>query len=350
MDYRLSHFVLMVLGLMLFLPAAGKNSPLDIQRAEVQSFIQEMSNKHQVPLPELTGVLAQSMRISKAERLILPTEPGKPRSWKAYRARFIERPRLKEGIKFWQQHQPYLERAQSQFGVPPEIIVAILGVESFYGKYQGNFRVLDVLATLAFHFPVHAARDRSAFFRAQLEEFLLYTRRYQLSIADIRGSFAGAIGIPQFMPSSINQFALDFDDDGMIDLHYSPADAIGSVAYFLKQHGWQQELEFDYPVTRQENASPQAWLANDLQAKHQASQLTAAGFVLARPVPGYLLGLVDLESADAPTEYRAGTANFFAITQYNRSFFYAAAVVDLARALLARHEVVGLNQSPTAPK
>jgi membrane-bound lytic murein transglycosylase B len=152
------------------------------------------------------------------------------------------------------------------------------------------------------------------------------------------------------MPGSINQFAQDFDGDGIIDLHNSVADAIGSVGSFLQQHGWQRGLEPDFPVTAQAHSSATPWLANNLEAQHQATELLQAGFFVFQTPPNYLLGLIDLESPDAPTEYRAGTANFFAITKYNRSFFYAAAVVDLARALQIHHDRVALSQFPTAPK
>ncbi len=340
----------MLSGLMFFAPASGKNKLLDVQSRVVQTFIQEVSAKHQIAAADLTALLAQSVRITDVEKLILASTPGKPRSWKAYRERFVEPVRLEAGIAFWQQYQHWLERAQTQFGVPPEIIVAIIGVETLYGKHQGNFRVLDVLCTLAFHFPSQAARNRSAFFQTQLEEFLIYTRRSGVSATDIRGSFAGAIGIPQFMPGSINQFAQDFDGDGMIDLHNSVADAIGSVGSFLQQQGWRRGLEPDFPVIVQDKTTATHWLANDLEARHQAAELLQAGFFVSQTPPDYLLGLVDLESPNAPTEYRAGTANFFAITKYNRSFFYAAAVVDLARALQIHHEGLALSQFPTAPK
>jgi membrane-bound lytic murein transglycosylase B len=350
MDFRFSHFVLTVTVLMFLLPVHGKNQPLNIHLPEVQTFIQAISEKHQIPKDELSQILAQSMRLPTVEKLILPFAPGKPRSWKAYRARFIEPVRLEGGIEFWHRHVYWLERAEKQYGVAPEIIIAILGVETIYGKHQGSFRVLDVLTTLGFHFPIQAPRDRSVFFREQLEQFLIYTRRQQIPATDVRGSFAGAIGIPQFMPSSIMQFAVDFDADGVIDLRLSPADAIGSVASFLVQHGWQRGLELDFPVTAKENSISKLWLANDLQARHKRDQLGGAGFEVASSLQDQLLGLIDLESPGAPTEYRAGTANFFAITQYNRSFFYAAAVADLARALQARYSTLAVNQSPIAPK
>jgi membrane-bound lytic murein transglycosylase B len=352
MDFQFLRLFLTRLGLMFFFPAQGKNDRLDIHRPEVQTFIQEVSSKHQISATELTQLLAQSVRLPAVEKLILPTAPGQARSWQAYRARFVEPVRIESGVEFWSQHQTWLQRAQAQFGVPAEIIVAILGVETIYGKHQGNFRVLDVLATLSFHFPSHAPRDRSVFFKTQLEEFLIYTHRNRLAASEIDGSFAGAIGIPQFMPSSMTQFAVDFDGDGKIDLRNSAADAIGSVGAFLVQHGWQRGLELDFPVTAKENSEPKFWLANDLQAKHNTAELSQAGFQLAAPLPQpYLLGLVDLESPDAPTEYRAGTANFFAITQYNRSFFYAAAVIDLARALRVRTGILGrVNQFPNLPK
>lgn len=317
------------------------NAPLPLDPEQVQAFAAYMATTHQWAIDETRTLLNQAQRLPDVEKLILPVAPGKPRSWQAYRARFIEPVRVQGGLAFWQQHASWLERAHNEFGVPEEIIVAILGIETIYGRQQGNYRVIDVLTTLGFHFPREAPRDRAPFFRAQLEAFLLYTRRNQLSATDIRGSFAGAIGIPQFMPSSITQFALDFDHDGVIDLRTSVPDAIGSVGAFLLNHGWQRELAWDFPLSVRENSDASAWLAHDLRAKHNANQLAQAGFEVATPLPvDYPLGLINLESPDSATEYRAATLNFFAITQYNRSFFYAAAVVDLARVLRARYDSI----------
>lgn len=308
--------------------------PLETQRADVQAFITAMNTLHGFDRTALEQTLAQARTLSEIQRLILPSAPGKPRSWQAYRARFVEPKRIRAGREFMATYAAPLAQAQAQFGVPAEIISAIIGIETLYGQQTGEFRVLEVLTTLAFDFPREAPRDRSAQFRSQLEEYLLYTRRNALAPDSVRGSFAGAIGIPQFMPSSLNQFAVDFDADGVVDLRSSFVDAIGSVAAFLARHGWQAGVPVDFALDPQ-NTNTEPWLANDLQVRHRASALQQAGFVFpeARPDDSVLLGVIDLETPKQATQHRAGSVNFFAITQYNRSFFYAAAVADLARAL-----------------
>ena len=341
----LSFLVLLSAALTNALAQTSSSASLEVQRAEIQAFITDMNTLHGFDRSALEATLSQARTLSEIQRLILPSAPGKPRSWQAYRARFVEPKRIRTGREFMATYAAPLAQAQTQFGVSAEIISAIIGIETLYGKQQGNFRVLDVLATLAFDFPREAPRDRSAQFRSQLEEYLLYTRRNSLAPDSVRGSFAGAIGIPQFMPSSLNQFAVDFDADGVVDLRNSVADAIGSVAAFLARHGWQSGMPVDFALDAQ-NTNTEPWLANDLQARYRASALQQAGFAFpeTRPDDTVLLGVVDLETPDQATQYRAGSANFFAITKYNRSFFYAAAVSDLARALMS-----GLEQKTSTP-
>lgn len=307
---------------------------LDIERPDVKAFIADVSTRHNIAASDLESVLAQARILPEVTKLILPSVPDKSRSWVAYRARFIEPVRLRRGERFLRDHAATLARAEHDFGVPAEIITALLGVESIYGQHQGHFRVLDSLATLGFHFPTEAPRDRAPFFRAELEAFLVYVRHNKLAPETLRGSFAGAMGIPQFMPSSILQFAVDFDGDGTIDLHRSVSDAIGSVAHFLAQHGWQRDIVVDSPAKLNESIDPSAWIANDLMVRYTTHEWHALGVdVEGNIAPDLKLGLVDLASPDVLTEYRVGTVNFFAITRYNRSFFYAAAVADLADSL-----------------
>jgi membrane-bound lytic murein transglycosylase B len=229
--------------------------------------------------------------------------------------------------------------------VPAEIIVAIIGVETIYGSNTGNFRVMDTLTTLAFDYPNTPTRDaRMQFFRGELENLLLFARESHIDPFSLQGSYAGAIGLPQFMPSSIRQYAVDFDGKGNIDLRNSPVDAIGSVAHFLSAHGWRRGLPLAYPIaiadTPANAQTIQAMLAKGLEATYTLDDIKAFGLTpnVDPEAAGLKYGLIDLQNANGPTEYWLGTDNFFAITKYNRSFFYAMSVVDLSLAIRAARE------------
>ena len=191
---------------------------------------------------------------------MMPPPAGTAKNWAAYRDRFVEPQRIAAGTRFWQDNAEWLQRAEERWGVPAQIIVGIVGVETFYGRITGNFRVLDVLATLSFDFPTGRS-DRSAFFRDELEAFLLLSRREGLDPTLPKGSFAGAMGLPQFMPSSINRYAVDFDGDGRIDLANSTADVIGSVANYLAAFGWQRGMptQYEVAVPVDTSAAPRCW-------------------------------------------------------------------------------------------
>ena len=261
-----------------------------------------------------------------------PPAPKLP-DWQTYRARFLQPVRIDGGLKFWEQHAGALERATQEHGVPAEIIVAIIGVETLYGRNTGKFPTIQALSTLAFDFP-----PRAAYFRKELEQFLLYCRENGLDPLTPRGSYAGAIGTPQFMPGSIRSYATDFDGDGRIDLVNSPVDAIGSVARFLAIHGWQKDRDLYYPVTLAENADPASLLARGPKPELSIADLRAAGITSPLSLPAdQPLMLVDLPNGANPPSYVIGTGNFYAITRYNRSFFYAMAVTELAEVLHQRH-------------
>ena len=217
------------------------------------------------------------------------------------------------------------------------IIVGILGIETIYGRNTGRFRVLDALTTLAFSYPESPNRlARMAFFRLELENALLFARQDGIDPLSLLGSYAGAVGLPQFMPGSIIKYAVDFDGDGRIDLRTSAADAIGSVANFLVKHGWQrgEQHELVYPVTVSPNRAWEPFIGQGLEAKFSQGELVAAGVNPGLPLPtGILFGLVDLQNGLEPTEYWLATNNFYAITQYNRSYFYAMSVIELGRAV-----------------
>ena len=308
----------------------------------VSEFINQMSEQHSFNQDELNTLFSQVHYLEKVVKLINPSTSGKNKNWTAYKSRFVEPLRIRTGLIFWEKYEAELRRAQIEFGVPPEIIVSILGVETIYGRSPGNIRVMDALTTLAFAYPETVNRDeRMRYFRDELEQILLYTRENNIDPLSVSGSFAGAIGYPQFMPSSIRRFAVDFDGDGRIDLRNSPADAIGSVASFLSQHGWTANLPLAYPVTVDKSAESE-WkplIGVVLAATNTTVEIGRAGVTLPTDIsPSLMVGLIDLEDGIHPTQYWLGSANFFAITKYNRSFYYAMAVIELSKALKQRSQ------------
>ena len=313
------------------------------QWKEVADFIDYMVAKHGLDKAELEAILRKTRLVDSAIQLVKPAPPGKPKNWQAYRARFVEPKRIQAGVEFWDTHADALARAETEYGVPAEIIVGIIGVETIYGRNTGSFRVLDAITTLAFAYPGTPNRlTRMEYFRGELENTLLFARESGIDPFSLLGSYAGAVGLPQFMPGSIRQYAVDFDNDGQIDLRNSPVDAIGSVANFLVQHGWQRGEPIVFPASVESTAETsdgaawQDYIGQGLEARFTLDELQRAGVRPAIALPAdSLFGLVDLQNGFEPTEYWLGAANFFAITQYNRSFFYAMSVVDLGRAVRA---------------
>ena len=294
------------------------------ERPEVRIFIAEMVERHEFPLRMLERLFANARYQDSIVTAITPLPPG-TRSWQTYRGNFVTPRRIDFGAQFWRTNAATLERAARSFGVPPEIVVAIIGVETEYGRNTGTFRVLDALATLAFDYP-----RRAEYFRSELEQFLLYTRESRLDPTALKGSYAGAIGIPQFMPGSIRRFGVDFDGDGRRDLSASRTDAIGSVANFLASHGWVADAPVAFQV-RVEGEAYRAFVDGEVVPIHRADVLRAAGVDIAGAVePETPCVLIELESPDAAPVHLVGLQNFYALTRYNRSSFYAAAVNDLA--------------------
>ncbi|MBO1018330.1 lytic murein transglycosylase B [Achromobacter sp. SD115] len=320
-------------------PAAlGANGAL---RPEVRSFVENLATERQLPLDPMVAALAGSRYNATVARLIAPSPPGKKiwRSWLTYRSRFVEPKRIGWGVEFYNDNRDLLNQAAQRFGVPAPVIASIIGVETLYGRNMGNFRVLDALTTLAFDYPDPAKPERATMFRGQLADFLTLVMKDKLDL-ETRGSYAGAIGMPQFMPTSVMHYAVDGDDNGHIDLSNNTRDAIMSVGSFLSQHGWQRGLPVFAPVMLP--ADPAALVDGGLEPKQSWGTLTAAG---ARLQPGASaagwgsqpLGVVDLvEEARGTAQYRVGTPNFFALTKYNRSYFYATSVADLANEIEAR--------------
>ncbi|MSP95907.1 MAG: lytic murein transglycosylase B [Betaproteobacteria bacterium] len=300
------------------------------ERPEVRAFILAMVEQHGFLESELKRLFKRATRQPEILKAIRPPVASKKRSWQSYRSLFVNERHVGEGLRFFEQHAAALERAEGEYGVPWEIIVAIIGVETFYGKNMGKWRVVDALATLAFDYP-----PRAEFFRAELQAYLLFTREADLDVFAVRGSYAGAIGIPQFMPSSYRRWAVDYDGDGVARLLTSPTDAIGSVANFLRAHGWVADAPISFPA-QAGAADIAALLAAGVKPTLNLAQLAAAGVTVpgaASAEPALRASLIELETPDRPSEYRVGLDNFYVLTRYNRSSFYACAVTDLAQAI-----------------
>src|SRR5437764_5569372 len=201
---------------------------------------EEVAARHDFDPAWVRRVLGQAQQLPVVTRLMQPAPPGQPKNWAVYRSRFIDGTRIAAGVRFWQEHRSTLQRAEQEFGVPAEIIVGIIGVETIYGRQMGDFRILDALATLSFDFPANHPRaaERTQYFHGELEQFLAFHQAEHSDPLAPRGSYAGAWGMPQFMPSSLARWGRDYDGDGRIDLANSAADAIGSVASYFKGYGW----------------------------------------------------------------------------------------------------------------
>ncbi|MDD0812816.1 lytic murein transglycosylase B [Curvibacter sp. RS43] len=329
-------------------PAAKKVSKKNTQpvqgtlpyghRADAMAFADDLAERRQLNRDDLRHALSQARLLPGVPKLMLPPSSPTAKNWQAYRSRFVEPIRIGAGLRFWQQHRATLERAEQSYGVPAAIIVGILGVETIYGQQMGTYRVIDALATLAFDFPAAHPRaaERQAYFRSELEQFLSYHQRAGSDPLMPRGSYAGAMGQPQFMPSSWVKYAVDFDGDGKIDLFNSPEDAIGSVANYFKGYGWQTGLPTHYPVRLDGSAQDkEALLLPDILPTFSVASFSAKGGVLSEAGqrhPGQL-ALIELQNGGAEPSYVAGTENFYVITRYNWSSYYAMAVIELGQAV-----------------
>ena len=326
---------------------SAKRSPSPVpaesyaQRTDAMQWADEAASRLDLPAAWVRQQLGQARRIPLIEQLVLPAPSPSAKNWAAYRSRFIEARRIEAGAAFWQRHRAVLERAQEAYGVPASIIVGIIGVETLYGQHMGNFRIMDALSTLAFDFPAAHPRasERQAFFREQLDHFLRLTQQAGTDPLSIRGSYAGAMGMPQFMPSSWSRYAVDFDGDGRIDLFNSPADVIGSVAHYFKAFQWKPGLPTHYPVTLTPGETDMdALLAPDILPTFSVDSFTAKGArlegaALQHPGP---LALIELRNGNDAPSYVAGTENFYAVTRYNWSSYYAMAVIELGEAVAQR--------------
>ena len=306
-------------------------------RDDVVRFADGVAERRDLDPAWVRRALAQARFIPSVARFIMPPVAGTAKNWAAYRARFVEPIRIRAGVVFWRANERWLALAEEIYGVPPEVVVGIVGVESIFGRQMGNFRVIDALATLAFDFPA-GRKNRSDFFKDELENWFVLCKSEGIDPTAWRGSYAGALGMAQFMPSSFNKYAVDFDGDGHVDLHTSAADVIGSVANYLAEFGWKRGLatrsDEKPPVETSERA---ALLAPDIVPTFTAADMIAHGASLGDDALACesLLALVELQNGDAAPSYVAGTTNFYALTRYNWSSYYAMAVIALGEATRA---------------
>ena len=388
--------------------AAQDDSAPDVvtygQRDDVMRLGTEIAERRGLDAAWVAAALQRARYVPNVAKFIMPPPAGTAKNWAAYRGRFVEPIRIRAGAAFWRANRKWLALAEELYGVPPEIVVGVIGVETIYAQQMGNFRVIDALATLSFDFPA-GRRDRSAFFRTELEEFFVMCKSEGLDPTAPKGSYAGAMGMPQFMPSSFNKYAVDLDGDGHVDLAGSSADAIGSVAHYLAEFGWQRGMptRFDVaaPVDTADRAvllapdivpsfgvqefaqrgalldaaalvysarlealrpapvasepvmavamaasEPTATAASGAETSASAPQppaSAASAAALATPIaasapaapasPALKLALIELQNGNAAASYVAGTPNFYAITRYNWSSYYAMAVIALGEAV-----------------
>ncbi|MBI4293205.1 MAG: lytic murein transglycosylase B [Betaproteobacteria bacterium] len=322
--------LLLLLALLLLSPlgASGAETGNYPQREEVRRFVKEMVEKHGFKKRVLNDLFSRARVQTAIIRAMTRPPESTPRAWQAYRGLFVDPLRVEGGARFSADHAETLARAGREFGIPPEIVVAIIGIETVYGRNMGGYRVFDALTTLAFDFP-----RRAEYFRGELENYLLYVRDAGVDALAIRGSYAGAIGIPQFMPGSYLRYALDYDGDGRRDLSASAVDAIGSVANFLKEHGWDPGAPIAMPA-RVVGGDYRQLLDAGIRPAYRRADLALFGVSGAESLPpDTLCALIELETAGQDSEYWIALHNFYVLTRYNRSSFYASAVHELARAI-----------------
>jgi membrane-bound lytic murein transglycosylase B len=308
-------------------------------RENVRQFAQEVARRNQLDPMVIQRALDDAQYSTSVAKLIMPPASPRAKNWQSYRQRNVDPIRIKGGVSYWFAHEQWLRRAEERFGVPPEIIIGIIGVETVYGRVTGNFRLIDALTTLSFDFPTGRS-DRSPFFRQELEQLFVMSARQKINPMDLQGSYAGAMGVPQFMPSSFNKYAIDFDNDGKIDLFNSQADVIGSVANYLVQFGWQRLLPTHFSALPPQNTVQKAQLlVPDILPTFSWNDLTKLGAQV--QISGARSGatlntkwaLIELLNGDNEPDYVAGTQNFYVITRYNWSSFYALAVIELGEAV-----------------
>ncbi|RQO72931.1 lytic murein transglycosylase B [Aquitalea sp. FJL05] len=302
-----------------------------LARPDVQRYIDEQVASGVFNRPELEAVFA-NVEI-KPNIIAILDKPSTSRPWYQFRSSFYNERLLKSGVAFWQQHAAALQRAEQVYGVPPEMVVAILGIETNYGRNTGSFRLADALSTIAFNYP-----RRAEYFRGELTEFLKLAKEERIDPLSLKGSYAGAMGLPQFMPSSFRKWAVDFDGSGHRDIWNNVDDAIGSVAHYFQLQGWRHGDDVIVPAAVQPGVDVSALVADKFNLHLTVGELKARGVLpqaqVADQVPAVL---VPLETAPGVTEYWLGLNNFYVITRYNKSTLYAKVAQELAAELRLRY-------------
>ena len=321
------------------LPLQAQNAQVQGLTPEVNAFVARMAREHgfdAVELGRLFSDLQPNQTIIKAF-----SAPSTARPWSYFRELYVTQSRIEGGLAFWNQNAELLKKARMTYGVPEEIIVSIIGVETIYGQYTGSFRIVDALYTLGFEVP-----RRSQFFQGQFEHFLLLTRDNHIDLKTATGSYAGAMGLPQFMPSSYRQYAVDFDGDGRVDLWNSVADAVGSVANYLNRFGWEEGKQIVLPA-RVSTTETEKLERLGVKPALTLAQLRSRGVEADGEIADNIdAGFFTLEAEQGP-EYWLSLKNFYVITRYNRSNNYAMAVYQLAREIeKQRREQQGTMAGP----
>ncbi|MEE4245025.1 MAG: lytic murein transglycosylase B [Kangiellaceae bacterium] len=323
--FRFSHKLLVAVASLLAMSSIAAKSP---DNETVEQFIERMVNTHDMDRAQLSDWLSKA---SKQQKIIdSMNRPAESLPWHKYRKIFVREKRIKAGIDFWNKYQTELKRAEETFQVPASIIVGIIGVETFYGKIQGNLSVLDALYTLGFHYP-----KRGKFFRGELEQYFLLCREQGWDVFQPKGSYAGAMGMGQFISTSYRSYAVDFDGDGKIDLFDNPVDAIGSVANYFRRHKWRWGEPVAYKVESL-GQSPEQFKAKRLKPTSTAKAIKASGFDWSiKTIDEQVASLYSFEQANG-LDYWVGFDNFYVITRYNRSPLYAMAVYQFSQEVMAR--------------
>ncbi len=289
--------------------------------------MREMADKNHFDLHELHKIFSQVKLQPDVLKAI--SAPATALPWSEYRALFINSARVAAGVKFWEDNAKALTEAREKYGVPEEIIVATIGVETRYGRNTGSYRVLDTLTTLAFDFP-----PRAEFFKGELEQYLLFTRDYHIDPLSLKGSYAGAMGMPQFIPSAYRRYAVDFDGDGKLNLWGSPADAIGSIANYYQSYGWKTD-ELIVVGATVSGDKYRDLLAQDIEPHMQVGELQKIGVTPKQEIPAENLASLFALGEGDETQYWLALNNFYVITRYNRSVNYAMVVYELSSEIRA---------------
>ncbi len=305
------------------------------QHPGAEEFAAKAAAEYNLDQAEVLQVLENArFKQSIVDAISRPAE-GKP--WYKYRPIFITDKRIKGGVKFWRENKELIAQASERFAVDPQVIVAIIGVETFYGSITGSYRVLDALATLSFYYP-DTGNDRSEFFSKELMNFFVLGGEEGIPLEEVTGSYAGAMGLGQFMPSSYLEYAVDLDGDGRRDLWSSMPDVIGSVANYLHRHGWEMDQPVTYPAIVSADADMEQVAKRDFKPKKTVAELAEDGFSSERPVNGETPAAVARLEEEDGDHYFMTFKNFYVITRYNRSPLYAMAVYELSEAIRSKYQ------------